>query len=496
MPYNGHADESEHIIRAYAVVDGQVLAKPAVLPDGHPGAYFDVPRSIAPPNRFCMYFKYSEDYQRTIGTHLNASCLQQTTDRTMVNTWSWVGRYNPAYYVLAGVPIYLSPSMYGIVGARLLTAVAFAFLMAVAVRAAWLTQRPLMVLGVIVAGTPSIVGLSGAVNPGGLEVAAGIALWPLLYLLWTQHDALTSRSYHRLLWLAAGVACLLATLRGLGVLLLVLGAVAVALIVGPQRVFHRLRTDAAWRWPLTAIGSAMALATAWNLISGNFRWHKWIGASNLSHAEALKAEIGYRLDDWLYQTVAQFGWADTFLPFWVVITWFVVLALMIGPVMLTADRRQALLLICVPVTALGILVGLEHKYLHTLGMFAQYSRYVMPFAVVLPVMAAALSYPGGERAVSRLVTVVMPCLIGCQAIALPIVMTRFQYGPDLRFGPLRGDWMPTSGPWLPLLLMAAGAGMLGLVGYQIRQRGDRPRPTIAAQTSSRALSRLSSMLPR
>src|SRR5215207_7280246 len=123
MPVNGTYDESQHIVRAYAAVDGQWQ------PHGPQNQSFKVPATLLPENPECM---------RTSGDPQPASCLEKRDATGDVSVRTYVARYNPVYYLAVGLPLKISPDLTGIVLSRLLSAALSALLLAASV---WVAVR-------------------------------------------------------------------------------------------------------------------------------------------------------------------------------------------------------------------------------------------------------------------------------------------------------------------------------------------------------------------
>src|SRR5262249_9564465 len=92
--------------------------------------------------------------------------------------------YPPLYYALVGSASVVVTGPDGFYAMRLASAVLVAALLALAFDTA-VRGRPrrLLALGVLVATTPTVFVMGGAVNSGALEVAAAIALWTALLAL-------------------------------------------------------------------------------------------------------------------------------------------------------------------------------------------------------------------------------------------------------------------------------------------------------------------------
>ncbi|OLE28753.1 MAG: hypothetical protein AUG49_01420 [Catenulispora sp. 13_1_20CM_3_70_7] len=206
MPYDGSPDELRHVVRAYGVLDGQIASRA--------DAHITVPQSLVPTgagdsdDASCMRWKLD----------VTAACTGKPAagdESRMVVTSSGAANYNPLYYAVIGWPIKLFPDYGGVVAARLvtclLTSVLIGGAVAVAVRLA--RGRGALVLGgVLLAVTPVVVDLTGAVNPAGPEIAAAIAVWTSLIAIFLARD--DSKWTLALFGVAGGT---LAVLRELGI---------------------------------------------------------------------------------------------------------------------------------------------------------------------------------------------------------------------------------------------------------------------------------------
>ncbi|MGH3648788.1 MAG: DUF2142 domain-containing protein, partial [Micromonosporaceae bacterium] len=231
LPTNATYDEEDHAIRAYAVASGQVYAD---------GDAVRVPRSLLPDEIDCTWER---------GNPKSAACQRPISDESLALTPSTAARYSPVYYFPVGLPLLISPNHTGIVLARIVSGLLCGLLLASAYAvAAWL-RRPLLLAGLALANTPMLFNLAGAVNPNGLEIAAGTSLWvALLGLLLAEETAPRigiggDRAIRRLVLLAAISAALLITVRQLGPLLLAISALCCVLLArsGRLRALRRRR---------------------------------------------------------------------------------------------------------------------------------------------------------------------------------------------------------------------------------------------------------------
>src|SRR6185369_2942860 len=124
LPTNGTYDENQHLVRAYAVWDGQLLPHGTTLDGtGLPVGAFDAPRSLLPDGVNCAWHPRPPK---------PASCQRPVTDSTRAPMPSSAGRYSPVYYALVGLPLHISPNHTGLVWSPLLAALFSGVLLAAA----------------------------------------------------------------------------------------------------------------------------------------------------------------------------------------------------------------------------------------------------------------------------------------------------------------------------------------------------------------------------
>jgi hypothetical protein len=460
LPVNGTYDETQHLVRAYAVASGQVYAKPESAVRGG-GAWFQVPRSLLPRSPDCTWRK-----------QLSAACQQAAPDdRTRVRTGSAAGRYNPVYYAVVGLPLLVAPDTKGIAAARILSGLVGALLLGSAVAIAAMRRRPLLVAGVIAVSTPMVMNLDGAINPNGWEICAGVLLWTALLTLLRAPDGELSDRVTRLLIVACGVSgALLLTLRALGpvlLVLIVLGCIALRRRHGGVALLHRKDTQLT----LAVLAAVLVYAAGWYLASGLGDTGNAVGndAAGLPWSDALRFLLLTRLSFWIDQFVGQFSYGETTLPDWTLIAWYLLVGALVLPALALLRRRHAATLVGVAVTALLFLTVLELGFLHSIG-WSQHGRYVMPLGVGFVLGAVTLrpyERKLGRLGTAKLTRVVAVAAAALQVWALLVVQTRFQYGPGRGLNPFGGGWQPVAGPAAPLVAEILGAGLLAAVAWWV-----------------------------
>jgi hypothetical protein len=466
-PYDGTPDEMEHLLRAAGVAAGELTPPPAETATGAGAvAVQTVPDGLVRQN--CWRFKRER----------SAACARPpSADRTPVKAVTAAGRYHPAYYALVGWPLRLWPGWSGVLVARLISAAVSAALVACALLVTVRRSRHrLMVAGLLAATTPMAAQLAGAVNPNGLEIAAGIAFFAAAIPLILDRVATRRRG---LVWLAGVSAVVLATLRSTGPLWFVIAFLALA---APSR---RTELRELWRrretrWWGLVVAVALLASVGWIVATqvlpkGTYSG-QWLYRSQAALIEA---------DRWrayLDQIVGVTSWLDARMPAPPYLVWqFAAASLIVFALALGGWRDRARLLVLL-VGAVVLPSALQVWNIRETGFVTQ-GRYMLPLLVGLPLLAAHILEGralGAEqaRALTRLfVVLLLPIHLGC----LAFTMVRWQRGlprsPQLSWlNPLVGDWHPVVGSLVPLAAETAGAVILGVLVWRAVSRRARSEP--------------------
>ena len=456
MPYDGPPDELQHVLRAYGVIDGQIIS-----PDGE--QY--VPASLNPPGIGCFRWHPQKpaNCARTAGAVPGS---QQQFQRVKTNA----AFYSPAYYAICGWPIYFWPDFKGIVAARLLTTVLMAGLFASAFAvAANLRRGSRLLIGLLVGLTPVTANLMGAVNPAGPEIAVGAALWVALIAM-----ADAERVNGWIIALAGVSAAGLAVFRGFGLGWLFAIVCVAALGVSRERLRPLLRNRVLWAG--TAVGAV-------GVVYG-FYWRFAAPALGLDNGPRAHGALS------LHQVIAQVLWDR--LPFYaqgivgltsygdvpqpqiLLFVWYAAAgcAVLLGLACLGWLSRLRLALIVLGsyvVLALPDINAIHH------GWYLSQGRYALPFIIGAPLLAAYLLGKAGvltDRQLNQLTRLSAPILLPFQFVALWFTMIRFDKGVDpgaypMHLTPFHGRWIPPEGVTLPLALCAFGClAVFGLVYWR------------------------------
>lgn len=381
MPAFGGPDEPAHAYRAIAVTSGQ-LRGPSIdrveqLPDGavfrDPATQVEVPADVADLAEQAECFAFQPE--------VSAACQEPITDdRDPVEVGTQFGRYPPLYYALVGWPGQWLPATPAIHAMRLVSVALCA--LPIALAAALLAGRPLRLLGLGLAATPTVVFLAGTVNPSGLEVALAILLWVLA-------DRLARpgvRAGPGIVFGVAAAAVLLSAMRPVSPAFVAAIAVVAAVRHGRPGLGREL-------WARRDVRLATGLATAGILLS--VAWLVWadpfgalIGTSmpGLSTARAAWQSLS-RTPHRVIEMVGVFGWLDTYAHVPVYVAWLGVSAALVTIAGVLGRWRDRGALVLVLLGVLLMPVASEALQAPDLGFIWQ-GRYTLPLAVGVWLVAA------------------------------------------------------------------------------------------------------------
>jgi hypothetical protein len=473
LPVNGTYDEKQHIVRAYAVVTGQwVPSERAVDAAGWPVDGFRGPRSLLPENPDCAHNPRpprpaSCQIPRASSDHaLRPEGVGREGTEVLP---SGAGRYSPVYYLPVGLPLLVSPDASGVVWARLVSALLSALLLAAAAWAAVRIGSKLLLVGLVLVGTPLAMNLAGSVNPNGLEISAGVLLF--VALVGGLRGNTTGRGDRRLLGLAGFAGVLLITVRHLGPVLFVIAVIACLVVAGVPRDRRTWTVFGAW----TAAGVVAAIA--WLFVSSAADIAPLESRrQDLSPGQILGEIAGGRAEFYVRQVVAQFGYGETTVSLAAIGLWYLLVAALVAPALWYGSWRLRIAIAGLFAACAVLLVGLELYFVPKVGWFS-HARYVMPIGVGIVLFAAY------ARQAARWHVLLVALTFPVHLYALARVMTRYQRGIDAGLNPFGGVWQPIAGSLLPLFVLVVGASSLVvLVWLHIARTVDR-----AAEHSTAAL---------
>jgi hypothetical protein len=471
-PYDATADEHDHIYRAVGVVSGDVMPEPTDAIRGS-GAFVWVPSGLIrpfPPES--AGGKPTGAIERpcwTFSVATSASCAEPpSADDTPVLVGSGAGRYNPLYYAAVGLPLKLWPGWSGVLLARLLSAAFAAALLAAAIAVVLRHARHGLVLAAIVVGaTPMSLHFMGAINPNGLEIAAGIAFFSAAIPLFLKP---VQERTQGLLWLTGISAICLAMLRPTGLAYLALGVAALAFPLRSANTGELLRSRLARRW-IVAIALACGLAAVWIVVmqstdAGNiFTFGRRFGVGQALYTVGL---LPYQL---MEQAIGAFNWLETRIPAPAYLVWEGMASTLLVAAFAIGRRIDRYRLIALFIGGVGFPLAMQLYYINSVGLITQ-GRYLLPMLVGLVLMAGyILSERGLPENMSRSLTrLAIAFLLPLQLAGLAYNMVRWQRGIPNGIGlgwlnPFVGAWKPVLSPWTPLLAAAIGLVVLAWLGW-------------------------------
>ncbi|WP_419817072.1 DUF2142 domain-containing protein [Glaciibacter flavus] len=392
-PISASPDEPAHIVKAAAVVRGELGGTPT--PHGH---IVRVPQYIAfTQAQTCFAFKPDEP----------ASCAPAVPGDPgrLVDGSTTAGRYNPLYYAVVGWPSLLFDDVRGIYAMRMVSGVFTALFLAFAILLAlgWRESRIVM-LSIGVAIPPMLLFLSGSINPNGVESAATLAafLAVLAIVLRPDDRLLTLRCA---ILIASGIVA--ANARAISPLWLAI-AVLLPLVLCTGARLRSLISRPQIRWSIAIVGLGCVAAIGWILVSNSLA----AGLNDPTAAQVFPGQGGSAIGGFthvLRETfgyaqgmVGIFGWLDTPAPLVTYFTW----AALTGAILFAGVgvlRGRAAAFACSLVAALVFLPAIVQGVYITGGGLIWQGRYALAlFAMAVVGIAAVLA----ERATDATASIV------------------------------------------------------------------------------------------
>jgi hypothetical protein len=425
-PLSASPDEPAHIIKAAAVVRGELIGT-ATERSGF--TRVTVPEGIAKAWSWTCPAYHPETSAVCMGT-ISGGSSQPTAVETSA------GLYNPLYYVLVGWPTLITSHSFAAVFAmRLLTALICSALFAVAISALFALRRSAVTgFAALAILTPTTVFLSGSVNPNAVEIAAGAALLSLLLLL-VRGPALPRPEPALALVAVSGV--LLANARGLSPLWMAMIAVIAIVAAEPGRIRLLFRSAASWIvLAILAVGAGFAVW--WILMTNTLTSLGEFAGTGVSPPLAFVTMLSDKsLDPGI---IGLFGWLDTPAPEYVYLLWsFLALGTVLGALVVARGRLLAAVIVAiagfflVPATVQAMAVQRS-------GYIWQGRYSLVAYAAVLVISAVAIVLsrrPGvAVPAALRVRAVILVGILAAvgQAAAVAWTLRRYAVGMD-------GSWL-------------------------------------------------------
>ena len=461
-PLFGAPDEPVHVIKAAAVVRGEIVGH-LVGGSTDPTAAVTVPAFYAGTRNIPACFHR----QPTVP----ASCAPPAGGGgapTVVDIYN--ARYPPLYYAIVGLPSLLGASDAELYLMRLVSAALSAFFVAAAVATAVAWSRSRLVLaGVVVAATPMVLFTGGVVNPVGLEASAGIAVWTAGAVLALEH---LDDPPPGLVAVLAGCACVLELVRSLSPFWLALTAVVLLGVCDARRLrsFVAARST---RMGLAAVVAAGVVAIIWILKEHAFDVFSTTPVG-YSVPESTILETSFSHNDYyLPDMVGVFGWFDTYAPTFTYVVWYAMVGFVSLAAAVVGRLRQAVVLALFAVAIVVVPVAISSSQVHRYG-FTWAGKDTLAFAVGLPILAAALLGTSAlDRHRARIVGSVGLLAFLAQVAAFFEMLRRYAVGtagPDFGFL-AHPAWRPPVS--LPGVFAVEGAalGAFAVLAYTLARAG-------------------------
>lgn len=483
-PFAG-ADESAHYQRAIGVGNGQLIgAKAGVkVPEGaspetasmfewanDATRYVDVLGGVLLPNPACNAQK----------EQTSASCLLgQRAIPGPSTVITLVGNYQPEAYLLPGwlVDRAHNPLTADRLG-RLGAATTCLILLAVAMKLLW-TGEAVSVTGILVAVTPMVLFTNAIINPSGLEIAASITFTAAILALLR----LTNPSG----WVWASLAvsgAMLALSRSPGPVWVVMGLVLMASLLDHRDRAALLRRN---RAAVTICSLTLVVAIALNQVwEHTYGSHLRLTPSGFLHE--LRPAV-HQLPNLIREEVGHFGSLDSPLALPLLAVWLMLTLTLVCVACYLGSTRERLVMATAATLHPVVAVLFYAVFLAGSGYAAQ-GRHLLPFGVVVPLLAADIVLRHRERLSAR--------IFRTAAIAIPLVVAGVQaaawYGNARRqavgmsgslwFVPV-AQWSPPLGWWTWTGVVLAAAALLGVTG--LISRPESPSHTRRATVEAPAI---------
>ena len=393
-----------------------------------------------------------------------AACARPIGGGPLEEVPTSAGRYNPVYYAAVGLPLRLWPGWGGLVLSRLISAALSAALLAFSFLVLIRRSRyGLMLAALLACSTPMLAHLAGAVNPNGLEIAAGIAFFsagiPLLLGPVRQNRG-------QLVWLMGVSGVLLAMLRSLGPIWLAAGLAALLVPQSKARLRQLWSQRLVKRWTFGLLAGVL-LSGAWIVgmktgsvvPPGGERYNYGLGQATLMYF--------HRWGSYLEGMVGVVGWFDIRIPapfYWI---WVCCAGSLVFFASIVGNRSDRFRFFTIFLGVFAVPGLMQISQANVVG-FIIGGRYMLPLMVGMVLLAAFILERDllNAKQAHSITKAFCLLLIPVHLVVLGYAMVRWQRGahgdPQLSWlNPFVGDWQPPSGSVLPILLMVIGMAVMG-----------------------------------
>lgn len=453
-PLFASPDEQAHLDKAGALLRGQ-LAGPQVPTAVGNVVQVRVPRALDDLGKRASCFWHKEN--------VTARCAVRPPRRSgSVKVGIFAGKYPPTYYLLVGLPSRFWISDRALYLMRVLSALIGSAFLASAFMSAQRLGR-WAVLGVAAAVTPMAIYLTSVLNPSGLEITSGVALWASVVAL-ARARAIDTRLVVRAT--IAWVACV--DTRSLTVAMVGFALVALPLMADASRRRELLATPAR-RLCCALVVLAGAASVLWTVTLGRFT-----RAAFLPHISFTFLAGVQRTWQLFRQSVAEFGLLEVRVMLAVFVFLAMWLIMMVVGLRVSRPRDS---LIIIGLAVVSILFPIFVSMAQPVPILTAWQgRYSLPMWAGVPILAGAVAATSGKRlrgAWSRLLAYGFAATFGVAQLAgFAAASRRYTVGAD---GKLLYFVHPVwTGPVAPALVLVVAVVGIGTLARAVARTGFGP----------------------
>jgi hypothetical protein len=293
--------------------------------------------------------------------------------------------------------------------------------------------------------------MASVVNPSGLEISTGFCLWCSGLVLTLENAGDPPAG---LVAVVAASAAALMLIRPVSTLWVALTLGILILLGGPRAIIGLLRRKRIRRGALVVVAAGVA-AFGWALhfaAVGTAPAGPQL-APGTSDAQVIAKLFG-ETGGWLQQMVGVFGWLDTYAPPYTYVVWGIAVGLVLVVALAVSRLRQSatLMLLIALVIVVPVLFGYGEA--RNVGIDFWESRYILPFAVGLPLVATVLVDRSrmAARLHSRLTVLLCSAIGSANVLAFAEALRRNTVGVAGPINYLNGAWSPPFGTLVVTLL--------------------------------------------
>jgi hypothetical protein len=328
------------------------------------------------------------------------------------------------------------------------------------------SKRSFLLVGILLGLTPMVVYLGGVVNPNGPEVCVAICAWVSGLVVVLEQAESPPRGLVVIFTVSTAA---LALTRGLSPLWVVLILLVLGSLAGRRRALALLRMRPL-QISLGIIAVSGFAAVAW-IVGAHSNSLAQNGPMLPAHESALDTlfNVFGATGSWIQQMIGIFGFLDTPAPFATFLIWYVVIGFLVLLALSSTGRRGTIVLLGLLAIVIFLPVVIADHEVHRFGMVWQ-GRYILPMAVGIPIVSAALIDGTGAIDRFRVRISVIFCLgIGVADFAAFLTsQRRYASGLPGPIDPAHGTWGPPLGNYLMTLWsLVTTALLVGAVAFAV-----------------------------